>query len=113
VSPDGFSRFALTFNGTVPGPPIIADWGDNLVIHVTNNLEFNGTSIHWHGIRQLGSTEYDGVPGVTQCPIAPGDTLTYKFQATQYGCKHFSEHFIPLSAEIWEFLSPSLMPLEF
>jgi FtsP/CotA-like multicopper oxidase with cupredoxin domain len=74
----------MTFNGTIPGPAIIADWGDNLVIHVTNNLEHNGTSIHWHGIRQLGSLEYDGVPGVTQCPIAPGDTLTYKFQASEY-----------------------------
>lgn len=75
----------MTFNGTVPGPAIVADWGDNLVIHVTNNLPDNGTAIHWHGIRQLGSLEYDGVPGVTQCPIAPGDSLTYKFQATQYG----------------------------
>ncbi|TVY92286.1 Laccase [Lachnellula willkommii] len=93
VSPDGYSRFALTFNGTVPGPTIIADWGDNLVIHVTNNLEFNGTSIHWHGIRQLKSVEYDGVPGVTQCPIAPGDTLTYKFQATQYGSTWYHSHF--------------------
>lgn len=56
-----------------------------VIIHVTNNLENNGTAIHWHGIRQKGSMEYDGVPGVTQCPIAPGDTLTYEFQATQYG----------------------------
>ncbi|TVY83578.1 Laccase-2 [Lachnellula suecica] len=93
LSPDGYTRFALTFNGTVPGPTIIADWGDNLVIHVTNNLQYNGTSIHWHGIRQLNSTEYDGVPGVTQCPIAPGDTLTYKFQATQYGSTWYHSHF--------------------
>ncbi|TVY39689.1 Laccase [Lachnellula subtilissima] len=93
VSPDGYSRFALTFNGTVPGPTIIADWGDNLVIHVTNNLEYNGTAIHWHGIRQLKSVEYDGVPGVTQCPIAPGDTLTYRFQATQYGSTWYHSHF--------------------
>jgi FtsP/CotA-like multicopper oxidase with cupredoxin domain len=75
----------LTFNGTVPGPAIIADWGDNLVIHVTNNLQHNGTSIHWHGLRQLGSSEYDGVPGATQCPIAPGGGMTYRFRATQYG----------------------------
>lgn len=85
MAPDGYERYVLTFNGTVPGPAIIADWGDNLVIHVTNNLEVNGTSIHWHGIRQFNNTEYDGVPGVTQCPIAPGQTFTYRFQATQYG----------------------------
>ncbi|CAL3972918.1 unnamed protein product, partial [Diplocarpon coronariae] len=32
---------------------------------VTNNMESNGTAIHWHGIRHLGSLEYDGVPGIT------------------------------------------------
>ncbi len=66
MAPDGFEREVLSFNGTVPGPAIIADWGDNLIIHVTNSMENNGTSIHWHGIRQLGSVEYDGVPGVTR-----------------------------------------------
>lgn len=34
----------------------------------------------------------DGVPGVSQCPIAPGDTLTYKFQATQYGTTWYHSH---------------------
>ncbi|KAH6682559.1 laccase precursor [Halenospora varia] len=93
ITPDGYTRQVLAFNGTVPGPAIVADWGDNLVIHVTNNLQHNGTAIHWHGIRQLNSTEYDGVPGVTQCPIAPGDTLTYKFQVTQYGTTWYHSHF--------------------
>lgn len=32
-------------------------------------MENNGTSVHWHGIRQLNNNEMDGVPGVTQCPI--------------------------------------------
>lgn len=56
---------------------IKADWGDHLKVHVTNNLANNGTAVHWHGLRQLNSAEYDGVPGVTQCPIAPGESLTY------------------------------------
>lgn len=90
---DGYQRPCMTFNGTVPGPLIEANWGDNLIIHVTNNLRSNGTSVHWHGLRQLGSVEYDGVPGVTQCAIAPGDTLTYKFQATQYGSTWYHSHF--------------------
>jgi hypothetical protein len=72
-----------TFNGTVPGPQIMADWGDTLVIHVTNNLPDNGTAIHWHGLRQLHSVEQDGVPGVTQCPIAPGKSMTYRFRVTR------------------------------
>jgi hypothetical protein len=36
-------------------------------------------------MRQLGSNEMDGVNGITECPIAPGETKLYRFQATQYG----------------------------
>jgi hypothetical protein len=39
---DGYARPCLTFNGTMPGPAIIANWGDYLVVHVTNNLPSNG-----------------------------------------------------------------------
>jgi hypothetical protein len=50
IAPDGFSRTAMTVNGTIPGPTIIANWGDNIIVHVTNNLaaSHNGTSIHWY-----------------------------------------------------------------
>ncbi|KAK0625459.1 laccase 2 [Bombardia bombarda] len=99
-APDGYQRTCMTFNGTVPGPTIIADWGDNLVIHVTNNMQnTNGTAIHWHGLRQQGSVEYDGVPGVTQCPIAPGQSMTYKFRVTQYGSTWYHSHFTLQYAE--------------
>lgn len=69
-----------------------ADWGDRLNIHVTNNLPVNGTAIHWHGIRQLNSVAADGVPGITQCPIAPGTSLTYSFHLTQYGTTWYHSH---------------------
>jgi FtsP/CotA-like multicopper oxidase with cupredoxin domain len=36
-------------------------------------------------MRQLGSNEMDGVNGITECPMAPGQTRVYRFQATQYG----------------------------
>ncbi|KAK4192334.1 laccase-2 [Podospora australis] len=91
--PDGYRRSCMTFNGTVPGPTIIADWGDNLVIHVTNNMINNGTAIHWHGLRMLNNVLNDGVPGVTQCGIAPGDTHTYRFRVTQYGSTWYHSHF--------------------
>ncbi|KAH8589692.1 laccase from botrytis Aclada At 1.67 A resolution [Bisporella sp. PMI_857] len=93
AAPDGYERSVLSFNGTVPGPAITADWGDEVVIHVTNNLDHNGTAIHWHGIRQLNTNEFDGVPGVTQCPIAPGDSFTYKFHADHYGTTWYHSHF--------------------
>jgi hypothetical protein len=97
--PDGYKRTCMTFNGSIPGPSIFANWGDDLVIHVTNNLIANGTAIHWHGLRQLNNVENDGVPGVTQCPIAPGDTMTYKFKATQYGSTWYHSHFTLQYAE--------------
>ncbi|KAK5117615.1 hypothetical protein LTR62_005038 [Meristemomyces frigidus] len=66
-----------------PGPCVQACWGD----------AFNGTTIHWHGIRQLNTTEADGVPGITQCPIAPGDNFTYTFTARQYGSSWYHSHY--------------------
>ncbi|KAF1813390.1 hypothetical protein P152DRAFT_395179 [Eremomyces bilateralis CBS 781.70] len=92
ISPDGYERKALVINGTMPGPTIEADWGDTIMIHVTNEMD-DGTAIHWHGIRQFHSVMADGVPGVTQCPIPPGETMTYKFKATQYGTSWYHSHF--------------------
>ncbi|KAH8204968.1 hypothetical protein TruAng_000851 [Truncatella angustata] len=86
VKPDGIQKILGTyFNGSYPGPTIEACWGDQLVIHVTNKVADNGTTVHWHGIRQLNSNEMDGVNGITQCPISYEDHFTYNFTATQYG----------------------------
>ena len=72
-------------SSTIPGPTIFADWGDTVTIHVTNNLvtSENGTSIHWHGIRQNYTNDQDGVVSITQCPTAPKDTITYTWRAMQ------------------------------
>ncbi|KFZ08203.1 hypothetical protein V502_09488 [Pseudogymnoascus sp. VKM F-4520 (FW-2644)] len=93
VAPEGFSQYLLAFNGTIPGPTLYAEWGDEMIIHVTKEMENNGTSVHWHEIRQLNNNEMDGVPGVTQCPITPGETYTYKWRATQYGTSWYHSHF--------------------
>jgi FtsP/CotA-like multicopper oxidase with cupredoxin domain len=60
-------------NGTFPGPTLFADWGDTVVVTVYNGLTDNGTSIHFHGIRQNYTNQADGVASITQCPTAPGD----------------------------------------
>ena len=80
-------------NNTYPGPLIEACWGDDITIHVTNHLKTNGSTIHWHGIRQLHTNAADGVNGVTQCPIATGDTYTYNFKAVQYGSTWYHSHY--------------------
>ena len=74
------------------GPTIYADWGDYVEITVTNHLKDNGTGIHWHGIRQWRSNYEDGVPGVTECPLAPGQSKVYRWQATQYGTSWYHSH---------------------
>ncbi|PSR74295.1 multicopper oxidase [Coniella lustricola] len=93
AAPDGIERNVLTVNGSIPGPTIIADWGDEVIVHVTNSLSANGSSVHFHGIRQNFTNPSDGVTSITQCPTAPGDTVTYKWRATQYGSSWYHSHF--------------------
>lgn len=99
IAPDGIARIALTVNGQLPGPVIEANWGDTVMVTVNNKLQDNGTSIHFHGIRQLNNSEYDGVPAITQCPIAPGDSFTYKWVATNYGTSWYHSHY---AIQAWE-----------
>lgn len=95
VAPDGVSRTAMAVNGSIPGPTIFADWGDTVKVHVINSLTTsnNGTSIHFHGIRQNYTNQNDGVVSITQCPAAPGEEITYTWRATQYGSSWYHSHF--------------------
>ncbi|KAF2036523.1 hypothetical protein EK21DRAFT_51690 [Setomelanomma holmii] len=99
LAPDGIPRIALVVNGQVPGPLLEANWGDTVVVTVNNKLQDNGTSIHFHGIRQLNNSEHDGVPAITQCPIPPGDFLTYNWTATNYGTSWYHSHY---AIQAWE-----------
>ncbi|KAK3306164.1 laccase-1 [Chaetomium strumarium] len=93
--PDGVVKEkVMLVNGTILGPTILADWGDKIEVTVINNLKTNGTSIHWHGIRQQNSIYHDGVNGVTECAIPPkGGKRVYKFRAQQYGTSWYHSHF--------------------
>jgi FtsP/CotA-like multicopper oxidase with cupredoxin domain len=90
VAPD-LKYKVFAFNGQVPGPLIHLQEGDDVVIHVTNNTTLSHT-IHWHGVLQTGSWRSDGVPGVTQKPIKPGDTYTYQFKADRVGSLWYHCH---------------------
>ncbi|KAM0515152.1 hypothetical protein ACHAPS_009185 [Verticillium nonalfalfae] len=85
----------MAVNGSIPGPTIFADWGDTVTVHVTNSLStsLNGTSIHFHGMRQNNTNQHDGVAAVTQCPVAVGESVTYTWKATQYGSSWYHSHF--------------------
>jgi Multicopper oxidase len=86
-------KAAKLFDKSYPGPWIQACWGDTVVVNVTNSLRYNGTSVHWHGIRQLNTTHMDGVNGVTQCPIARNDYFAYEWKAWQYGSSWYHSHY--------------------
>lgn len=72
---------------------IEANWGDTIIINYTNGLTTNGTTLHFHGMRQYNSNEMDGVASVTQCPLAPGQSMQYSFTADNYGTSWYHSHF--------------------
>ncbi len=78
------------YNGRTPGPTIEAVEGDKLRIYVTNRLP-EPTTIHWHGI--LLANGMDGVAGLTQKEIAPGETHKYEFTLRQSGTHMYHPHF--------------------
>ncbi|KAI4946120.1 hypothetical protein J4E91_007563 [Alternaria rosae] len=92
LNPDGVYRPMILINGTFPGPLIECNEGDELVVHVQNQA-INATSIHWHGLYQNGTNWMDGTVGVTQCPIAPGHSFTYRFNVSgQTGTYWYHSH---------------------
>lgn len=95
ASPDHFPKKSLLINGGVQGPLLEANWGDWLSVKVTNNLThlLDGFSLHMHGLFQRDTPWFDGVPGVSQCPIAPGKSFTYQFRADQFGTSWYHSHY--------------------
>jgi len=63
--------------------PIHVRDGDYLSVSVKNSLQATGLSIHWHGFEMTGHLEFDGVVGLTQCPISPGDSFTYAWEVNE------------------------------
>jgi FtsP/CotA-like multicopper oxidase with cupredoxin domain len=80
---------AWGYNGSTPGPTIEAVEGDRVRILVTNRLPEH-TTIHWHGI--LLPNGMDGVAGLTQPPIMPGETWAYEFTLRQSGTHLYHPH---------------------
>ena len=86
---DGRTGIAMTINGTIPGPVIRLQEGQQATLRVTNRLE-ESSSIHWHGL--LLPPAMDGVPGVSFAGIEPGTTVTYRFPVRQSGTYWYHSH---------------------
>lgn len=80
---------AWTYNGLSVGPEIRVTEGDRVRITLTNNLP-DPTTIHWHGIPVPNAM--DGVPGMTQPPVQPGETFVYEFDALPAGSYWYHPH---------------------
>lgn len=77
------------YNGSVHGPTIEAVEGDRVRFYVTNHLP-EPTTVHWHGI--LLPNGMDGVGGLTQHIIQPGETYKYEFPLRQHGTFMYHPH---------------------
>ncbi len=77
------------YNGSVPGPELRFRQGQRLRIAVENQLA-EETTVHWHGVRTPNAM--DGVPFLTQKPIAPGETFAYEFDLPDAGTFWYHPH---------------------
>ena len=81
---------ALTFNGRSPGPELRVQEGDLLEVVLRNEDVRDGVTIHWHGV-DVPNAE-DGVAGVTQDAVLPGESHVYRFRAEQVGTFWYHTH---------------------
>ena len=83
TNPDGrLARPVVGINNQWPCPTINVDKGDEVVVHIHNNLGNETTTMHWHGLYQRGTNNMDGPSMVTQCAIQPGTSYTYRFNVS-------------------------------
>ena len=77
------------FNGQYPGPLLRVAQHSRIVVRFTNAIDLPST-IHWHGLRL--ENRFDGVPGVTQDPVAPGETFVYEVVFPDAGLYWYHPH---------------------
>ncbi|MEM8487008.1 MAG: copper oxidase [Bacteroidota bacterium] len=85
----GLEATCWGYNGQVHGPTLEAVEGDRVRIYVTNKLPAP-TTVHWHGL--LLPNGMDGVGGLNQPAIKPGETFVYEFDIVQHGTFMYHSH---------------------
>ena len=86
----GFRVNCWGYNGQTPGPTIEAVEGDRIRLYVENRLP-EPTSVHWHGV--ILPNGMDGVAGLNQKRIEPGETFMYEYTVRQFGTHMYHPHF--------------------
>jgi FtsP/CotA-like multicopper oxidase with cupredoxin domain len=85
----GRSFVAYGFNGQWPGPLVRVDRAATIVVDFTNRIDLP-TAVHWHGVRL--DNRFDGVPHVTQDPVAPGGSFRYVVHFPDAGIYWYHPH---------------------
>lgn len=85
----GLAVDTWSYDGRIPGPPIRVTAGEVIRATLANELPAE-TTIHWHGIALRNDA--DGMPHMTQPPVAPGDEFIYEFTAPHPGTYWFHPH---------------------
>ena len=85
----GLKATCWGYNGRVHGPTIEAVEGDKVRVYVTNRL-IAPTTVHWHGV--FLPSGMDGVGGLNQAPIKPGETFMYEWTFRQHGTFMYHSH---------------------
>jgi FtsP/CotA-like multicopper oxidase with cupredoxin domain len=79
----------MAYNQSIPGPVIRIPQGRESVIQFENSLD-EPSSVHWHGLRIANAM--DGVPGMTQAPVMPGESFEYRFTPPDAGTYWYHTH---------------------
>jgi FtsP/CotA-like multicopper oxidase with cupredoxin domain len=86
---DGHTARMYAYNGQYPGPLIWVEKGTEITVNFTNSID-HPTTVHWHGLRLDNAS--DGIPGVTQDPVEPGETFTYTLLFPDAGLYWYHPH---------------------
>ncbi|XP_078702336.1 uncharacterized protein LOC144928144 [Branchiostoma floridae x Branchiostoma belcheri] len=92
ITADGVQRNVILVNDQFPGPTLEVMEGAQVVLKVINHFYKEVTSLHVHGLHMRGVSHMDGVPYVTQYPILPGKSFTYRFKAEPAGTHWYHGH---------------------
>ena len=63
-----------------------------VIVNITNKLINEAFTMHWHGLHQRATPWMDGAGGVSQCPISPGETFTYRYSTSEFN-PHATEQY--------------------
>lgn len=90
LAPDGYPETDIWgYDGGIPGPEIRIRQGERVTRQFVNALP-QASSVHWHGVRLANGM--DGVPGLTQDAVPPGENFIYDFTAPDAGTYWYHSH---------------------